>query len=221
MIMQMLATLLSLALCGLSHYTYNECAFLALSSVSPVTHAVANTIKRVCIILATVLVFGNKLTTLGAIGSATAVAGTLGVTGATTLTGALNANGDVNVNSGKLTVSATNGNTAVGGTLSAGATTVDSAIVTGAGSGIGRATAAALCERGLEVYGVGRREGALRETATQIGGDNFHAVVADVATPEGRGAIADQLAAALVKEQEDPVDGGRVEIVWDVRQECT
>ena len=45
--------------------------------VSPVTHSIANTIKRVCIILATVLVFGNKLTPLGALGSSLAVAGTL------------------------------------------------------------------------------------------------------------------------------------------------
>ena len=77
--------------------------------------------------------------------------------------------------------------------MAAHAVAFERAIVTGAGSGIGRATAAALCERGLEVYGVGRREGALRETATQIGGDNFHAVVADVSTPEGRGAIADRI----------------------------
>ena len=45
--------------------------------VSPVTHSIANTIKRVCIILATVVVFGNKLTPLGALGSSLAVAGTL------------------------------------------------------------------------------------------------------------------------------------------------
>ena len=49
--------------------------------------------------------------------------------------------------------------------MAAHAVAFERAIVTGAGSGIGRATAAALCERGLEVYGVGRREGALRETA--------------------------------------------------------
>ena len=77
--------------------------------------------------------------------------------------------------------------------MAAHAVAFERAIVTGAGSGIGRATAAALCERGLEVYGVGRREGALRDTATRIGGDKFHAVVADVSTPEGRGAIADRI----------------------------
>ena len=76
--------------------------------------------------------------------------------------------------------------------MAAHAVAFERAIVTGAGSGIGRATAAALCERGLEVYGVGRREGALRETKRMVG-DRFHAVVADVATPEGRGAIADRI----------------------------
>lgn len=44
--------------------------------MSPITHSIANTIKRVCIIVATVLVFGTKMTTLGAAGSAIAVLGT-------------------------------------------------------------------------------------------------------------------------------------------------
>merc|ERR1712087_450829 len=61
---------------GFYYYAYNEVAFIALNQVSPITHSIANTIKRVCIILATVLVFGNKLTPLGAIGSSLAVAGT-------------------------------------------------------------------------------------------------------------------------------------------------
>ncbi|MEU0965796.1 SDR family oxidoreductase [Streptomyces sp. NPDC005917] len=41
------------------------------------------------------------------------------------------------------------------------------AIVTGAGSGIGRATAVALAESGAHVLGVGRRKEALAETARQ------------------------------------------------------
>lgn len=61
---------------GLYYYSYNEVAFIALSQVSPVTHSIANTFKRVAIILATVFVFGNKLSTQGAIGSGIAVAGT-------------------------------------------------------------------------------------------------------------------------------------------------
>jgi len=66
-----------MALDGFYYYAYNEVAFITLNQVAPVTHSIANTFKRVAIILATVLVFGNKLTTLGAIGSSIAVAGTL------------------------------------------------------------------------------------------------------------------------------------------------
>jgi len=65
-----------MALDGMYYYLYNEVAFITLNQVSPITHSIANTIKRVCIILATVLVFGNKLTPLGALGSSIAVAGT-------------------------------------------------------------------------------------------------------------------------------------------------
>ena len=66
-----------LLLCGLSHYTYNECAFVALSSVHPVTHAVANTIKRVAVIVISVLYFRNPLTLTGAVGSTIAIIGVL------------------------------------------------------------------------------------------------------------------------------------------------
>ena len=65
-----------MALDGMYYYLYNEVAFITLNQVSPITHSIANTIKRVCIILATVVVFGNKLTPLGALGSSIAVGGT-------------------------------------------------------------------------------------------------------------------------------------------------
>ena len=65
-----------MALDGFYYYAYNEVAFITLNQVAPVTHSIANTIKRVCIILATVLVFGNKMTGLGAAGSAIAIFGT-------------------------------------------------------------------------------------------------------------------------------------------------
>ena len=66
-----------IALTGISHYTYNECAFLALSSIHPVTHAVANTIKRVAVIVVSVLYFRNPLTLTGAAGSTIAIIGVL------------------------------------------------------------------------------------------------------------------------------------------------
>jgi len=52
------------------------------------------------------------------------------------------------------------------------------AIVTGAGSGIGRATAAAFAEAGAHVLGVGRREEPLKETAAL--NSNIDVLVADV-----------------------------------------
>jgi len=66
-----------LLLAGVSHYMYNECAFIALSSVHPVTHAVANTIKRIAVIVITVLYFRDPLTLTGGIGSAVAIVGVL------------------------------------------------------------------------------------------------------------------------------------------------
>lgn len=62
-------------LSAIFYYLYNEVAFLTLDKVAPVTHALGNTIKRVVIIIASVLVFGTTMTTKGIIGSATAIFG--------------------------------------------------------------------------------------------------------------------------------------------------
>jgi len=66
-----------LALGGASYYAYNEVAFLALGKVNPVTHAVGNTIKRVVIIVASVVAFKTPMSTGSIIGSSVAIAGTL------------------------------------------------------------------------------------------------------------------------------------------------
>jgi solute carrier family 35 protein E1 len=60
---------------GLYFYTYNEIAMLALNNVHPVTHAVANTIKRVVILLACVIFFRTPMTPLCQAGSAIAIGG--------------------------------------------------------------------------------------------------------------------------------------------------
>mmetsp|Transcript_22187 Transcript_22187/g.37138 ORF Transcript_22187/g.37138 Transcript_22187/m.37138 type:complete len:396 (+) Transcript_22187:61-1248(+) len=65
------------ALSGLMFYLYNEASFLALERLSPVTHSVANTLKRVVIIVASCIVFQTPMTLLGGIGSGIAVLGTL------------------------------------------------------------------------------------------------------------------------------------------------
>jgi solute carrier family 35 protein E1 len=64
-------------LAGAFYYLYNEVAFLALGRVNPVTHAVGNTIKRVVIIIASVIAFKTPISTLGVIGSSIAIVGTL------------------------------------------------------------------------------------------------------------------------------------------------
>jgi solute carrier family 35 protein E1 len=70
-----LATLLAMG--GASYYAYNEVAFLALGKVNPVTHAVGNTIKRVVIIVASVVAFKTPMSTGSIIGSSIAIFGTL------------------------------------------------------------------------------------------------------------------------------------------------
>lgn len=66
-----------LALSGATYYLYNEVAFLALGKVNPVTHAVGNTIKRVVIIVASVVAFKTPMSTGSIIGSTIAILGTL------------------------------------------------------------------------------------------------------------------------------------------------
>jgi solute carrier family 35, member E1 len=59
------------------YYGYNEVSFMALDNVSPVSHAIGNTLKRVFIILSSMLVFGNKMDVRGITGSTLAVGGVL------------------------------------------------------------------------------------------------------------------------------------------------
>lgn len=65
------------AFSGLAFYLYNEASFLALSKLDAVSHSVANTLKRVVIIVASCMVFKTPMTLLGGIGSGIAVLGTL------------------------------------------------------------------------------------------------------------------------------------------------
>ena len=62
-------------LASLCYYLYNEVSFLCLDNVSPVSHALGNTLKRVFIIVSSMLVFGNRMTLRGAFGSVLAVGG--------------------------------------------------------------------------------------------------------------------------------------------------
>ena len=60
---------------GLMFYLYNEVSFKALNDIHPVSHALANTVKRIAIILSSYLVFRNEIKPLGMIGAAVAVMG--------------------------------------------------------------------------------------------------------------------------------------------------
>jgi solute carrier family 35 protein E1 len=64
-------------LSGLFHYLNNEVMYLALGSVHPVTLAVGNTMKRVFILVASVMVFRNPVSVQAAIGSTVGIAGVL------------------------------------------------------------------------------------------------------------------------------------------------
>jgi solute carrier family 35 protein E1 len=65
----------NLFMSGACYYLYNETAFLALGRVNAVTHAIASTVKRIFIIVASVIVFRTGLSPLGIAGSAIAVLG--------------------------------------------------------------------------------------------------------------------------------------------------
>lgn len=61
---------------SLFYHLYNQTSYQALAEMSPLTHSVANTVKRVVIILASVAVFRNPITPAGAIAAAIAISGT-------------------------------------------------------------------------------------------------------------------------------------------------
>lgn len=60
---------------GLYFTLYSEVQFKALDQISPVTHAVGNTMRRVVIMVVCIIVFGTPMSLLGGVGSAIAIAG--------------------------------------------------------------------------------------------------------------------------------------------------
>lgn len=79
------------------------------------------------------------------------------------------------------------------------------ALVTGAGSGVGRATALSLAAAGWSVALVGRRQDALEETASQGVADRFFVIPTDVSKPDAVDA-----AFAAVKER-----WGRLDLLFN------
>merc|ERR1711879_732458 len=62
---------------GFHFFMYQLSSFWVLSCVQPITHSVLNTLKRVVIIIVSIVVFRNPVTVQGAIGTATAIGGVL------------------------------------------------------------------------------------------------------------------------------------------------
>ncbi|CAK9177454.1 unnamed protein product, partial [Ilex paraguariensis] len=63
-------------LSGVFYHLYNQSSYQALDEISPLTFSVGNTMKRVVVIISTVLVFRNPVRPLNALGSAIAIFGT-------------------------------------------------------------------------------------------------------------------------------------------------
>lgn len=61
---------------GIFYHLYNQTSYQALDEISPLTFSVGNTMKRIVVIVATVLVFRNPVKPLNALGSAIAILGT-------------------------------------------------------------------------------------------------------------------------------------------------
>lgn len=64
-----------ITLTGLYFYGYSEVAMQALNNVSPVTHAIGNTLRRVVIMVVCAVVFSTPMTPLGMAGSGLAIGG--------------------------------------------------------------------------------------------------------------------------------------------------
>jgi solute carrier family 35 protein E1 len=63
-------------LSGVFYHLYNQSSYQALDKISPLTFSVGNTMKRVVVIVSTILVFRNPVRPLNALGSAIAILGT-------------------------------------------------------------------------------------------------------------------------------------------------
>eukprot|EP00415_Alexandrium_ostenfeldii_P004240 UN4240 len=62
---------------GFHFFMYQMSSFWVLSCVQPITHSVLNTLKRVVIIIVSILVFRNPVTAQSAAGTGIAIAGVL------------------------------------------------------------------------------------------------------------------------------------------------
>ncbi|KAL0381737.1 UNVERIFIED_CONTAM: Phosphoenolpyruvate/phosphate translocator 2, chloroplastic [Sesamum angustifolium] len=64
-----------LILSGLCFHTYQQVSYMILQMVSPVTHAVGNSVKRVVVIVSSVIFFQTPVSPINSLGTAVALAG--------------------------------------------------------------------------------------------------------------------------------------------------
>lgn len=67
-----------LALSGVFYHLYNQLSYMVLNTgMNPTTFSVSNTMKRVVVVVSSVMVFKNPVTALNWVGSGVAIIGTL------------------------------------------------------------------------------------------------------------------------------------------------
>lgn len=58
------------------YHLYNQVSYMSLDQISPLTFSIGNTMKRVTVIVSSIIIFKNPITALNAIGAAIAILGT-------------------------------------------------------------------------------------------------------------------------------------------------
>ncbi|ORM41252.1 Glucose-6-phosphate/phosphate translocator [Babesia sp. Xinjiang] len=69
--------ILKILACGVFYYTYNDFSFYCLGRMNQVTYSVLNTMKRIAVIVVSIIIFRNTVEVLGYVGIAIAIAGGL------------------------------------------------------------------------------------------------------------------------------------------------
>ena len=71
------ATICLLALDGFLHFVQNIVAYTLLAKITPISYAVCNVVKRIAVIIVSILFFGNPVSLVNILGTTTATGGVL------------------------------------------------------------------------------------------------------------------------------------------------
>ncbi|KAL8474362.1 hypothetical protein ACS0TY_030995 [Phlomoides rotata] len=58
------------------YHLYNQVSYMSLNEISPLTFSIGNTMKRICVIVASIIIFNTPLQPINALGAAIAISGT-------------------------------------------------------------------------------------------------------------------------------------------------